>query len=70
VIVLRAAGLTKSVGSGRARRRVLDEVSLSVEAGETVAVLGRSGSGKSTLLNLLGGLDDPDAGEIELAGRP
>ena len=70
VPVLRATGLTKSVGTGRARRRVLQEVSLSVQAGETVAVLGRSGSGKSTLLHLLGGLDDPDAGEIELAGRP
>ncbi len=67
--VLRAAGLTKSVGSGRGRRRVLDEVSLEVATGEIVAVLGRSGSGKSTLLNLLGGLDSPDSGELELVGE-
>jgi ABC-type lipoprotein export system ATPase subunit len=70
VAVLTASGLSKTVGSGRARRRVLDDVSLTVQADEIVAVLGRSGSGKSTLLNLLGGLDRPDAGTIELAGRP
>jgi ABC-type lipoprotein export system ATPase subunit len=70
VAVLIADGLTKTVGSGRARRRVLDDVSVSVRTGEIVAVLGRSGSGKSTLLNLLGGLDRPDAGAIELAGQP
>jgi ABC-type lipoprotein export system ATPase subunit len=69
VAVLHASGLTKTVGSGRAQRRVLDGVSLSVEADEVVAVLGRSGSGKSTLLHLLGGLDRPDAGEIHLAGE-
>ena len=68
--VLRARGLTKTVGSGRARRQVLDGVSLEVRAGEVVAVFGRSGSGKSTLLNLLGGLDSPSGGHIELAGEP
>jgi ABC-type lipoprotein export system ATPase subunit len=69
VAVLEAHGITKTVGRGRAQRRVLDGVMLDVDAGEVVAVLGRSGSGKSTLLHLLGGLDRPDAGQIVLAGE-
>jgi len=68
--VLHADRLTKTVGEGRAARRVLDGVNLAIEADEVVAVLGRSGSGKSTLLHLLGGLDTPDSGEITLAGEP
>jgi ABC-type lipoprotein export system ATPase subunit len=68
--VLHAEGLTKTVGTGRAARRVLNGVSLTVEPDEVVAVLGRSGSGKSTLLHLLGGLDSPDQGRIALAGEP
>ncbi len=67
--VLEARGITKTVGSGRGARRVLDDVSLEVDAAEVIAVLGRSGSGKSTLLHLLGGLDRPDAGTIMLAGQ-
>ena len=67
--VLEARGVTKSVGRGRAQRRVLHDVALEVQAGEVVAVLGRSGSGKSTLLHLLGGLDRPDAGSIHVAGE-
>lgn len=68
--VLEARGIIKNVGRGRAQRRVLDGVTLEVQAGEVVAVFGRSGSGKSTLLHLLGGLDKADAGEIVLAGEP
>src|SRR5918997_2162892 len=67
--MVRAHGLVKTFGEGRAARRVLDGASVSVEAGEVVAVLGRSGSGKSTLLHLLGGLDRPEAGTIEVAGE-
>jgi ABC-type lipoprotein export system ATPase subunit len=67
--VLRARGLAKRVGGGRARRQILRGVDLDVGAGEMVAVLGRSGSGKSTLLNLLGGLDRPDEGRIAVAGE-
>jgi ABC-type lipoprotein export system ATPase subunit len=61
-------GVVKSYGSGRTRVRVLDGVDLLVQPGELVAVVGRSGSGKSTLLHLLGALDRPDAGSIEVAG--
>jgi ABC-type lipoprotein export system ATPase subunit len=68
--VVAASGLVKTYGEGRAARRVLDGADLVVEAGEVVAILGRSGSGKSTLLHLLGGLDRPDGGTIEVAGEP
>jgi ABC-type lipoprotein export system ATPase subunit len=65
-----ARGLVKTYGDGRAARRVLDGADLTVEPGEVAAVLGRSGSGKSTLLHLLGGLDRPEEGTIEVAGEP
>jgi ABC-type lipoprotein export system ATPase subunit len=66
--VVTARGLVKTFGEGRAARRVLDGADLQVEAGEVVAVLGRSGSGKSTLLHVLGGLDRPESGVVEVAG--
>ena len=67
--VVSARGLVRTFGEGRSARRVLDGADLEVEPGEVVAVLGRSGSGKSTLLHLLGGLDRPEAGVVEIAGE-
>jgi ABC-type lipoprotein export system ATPase subunit len=69
VTVVAARGLVKTYGRGRAAHRVLDGADFSARAGELVAVVGRSGSGKSTLLHLLGALDRPDSGAIELAGE-
>jgi ABC-type lipoprotein export system ATPase subunit len=67
--VLRASGLGKTFGSGAALVRAVDGVDLDVATGETVAIMGPSGCGKSTLLYLLGGLERPSAGAIELAGK-
>ncbi len=67
--VIRARDLVKSYPSAGRRLEVLRGLSLEVERGEMVAVVGESGAGKSTLLHLLGGLDRPDAGSILLGGR-
>jgi ABC-type lipoprotein export system ATPase subunit len=67
-VVASARGVVKVYGEGRAALRVLDGVDLDVRAGELVAVTGRSGSGKSTLLNIVGALDRPDAGSVEVCG--
>jgi len=62
--------LTKRLPSGERILTILDGVSLTIDAGEAVAILGPSGSGKSTLLGLMAGLDRPTAGEVLLDGRP
>jgi lipoprotein-releasing system ATP-binding protein len=68
-IVLRADKVAKTYQEGSLRTEVLREVSLSVRRGETVAIIGASGTGKSTLLHILGGLDAPTAGEVDVEGR-
>ena len=70
--VVRLRGVSKRYlegGLGKRTVAVLDDVDLELERGGSVAVVGPSGSGKSTLLNLIGTLDEPDAGEIEVCGR-
>src|SRR5947209_20584649 len=66
--VLQLRDVTRLHGSGPSEVRALDGVSLTVEAGELVAVMGPSGSGKSTLLNLAGGLDEPTSGSVIVDG--
>jgi nitrate/nitrite transport system ATP-binding protein len=68
VAFLEAAALSKSFTTGAGTRHVLKDVSLSVEHGEFVSIVGAMGSGKSTLLSLLAGLTDPDAGTISIGG--
>ncbi|MDD4913023.1 MAG: ABC transporter ATP-binding protein [Sideroxydans sp.] len=67
--IVQAVGLTKQVQSGDQPLVILNEVSIEVEAGESLAIVGASGSGKSTLLGLLAGLDVPSSGSVLLNGK-
>jgi len=67
--ILRAQALSKIVLSGEDPLTILDDVSFSVDAGASIAIVGASGSGKTTLLGLLAGLDQPTSGEVWLDGQ-
>ena len=67
--ILETKDLRKIYGSGENEVHALDGVSISVDEGEFVAVVGTSGSGKSTLLNMIGGLDRPTSGSVTIRGK-
>ena len=67
---LEVRGLSKSFPSPAGMRHVLKDVTLEVEYGEFVSIVGSMGSGKSTLLSLLAGLTSPDAGAVVIDGKP
>jgi lipoprotein-releasing system ATP-binding protein len=69
VTVLSARGVRRSFREGSSTLEVLSGVELEVKRGERLAIIGASGSGKTTLLQILGGLDRPDAGRVEVDGR-
>jgi putative ABC transport system ATP-binding protein len=68
-LMVRLTGLGKRFVKGKETISIFDHLDLAIPQGDFVAVMGPSGSGKTTLLNLLGGIDRPDAGEIEVAGE-
>jgi lipoprotein-releasing system ATP-binding protein len=68
-VVLSARGVSRTFTEGASTLEVLNAVDLSVTAGERLAIIGSSGSGKTTLLQILGGLDRPNAGVVEVAGK-
>ena len=67
--IVEAREIKKYYGSGEARVKALNGITLSIKKGEFVAIVGSSGSGKTTLLNMIGGLDVPDSGEGIIDGK-
>ncbi len=67
--ILTTSNLCKRYGSGENEVTALENVSISIEDGEFVSIIGSSGSGKSTLLNMLGGLDRPTSGDVTVSGN-
>ena len=67
--LIEVKNLSKVYGSGEAEVKALKNISLNIEQGEFVAIVGPSGSGKSTLLHLIGGVDKPSSGEVIIKGE-
>jgi putative ABC transport system ATP-binding protein len=67
--ILKITGLEKTYTSGNKQLTVLHDISFEVEQGQTFSIVGPSGSGKTTLLGLCAGLDQPNAGRVELCGQ-
>jgi lipoprotein-releasing system ATP-binding protein len=68
-LVIDCEKVTRTYREGPEELTIFSDISLQVAAGETVAIVGSSGAGKTTLLNLLGGLDKPSSGHIEICGE-
>ncbi|MBQ6944041.1 MAG: ABC transporter ATP-binding protein [Ruminococcus sp.] len=69
MIILSTENLKKTYGKGETEVKALNDVTLEVEQGEFVSIVGTSGSGKSTLLHMLGGLDRPTSGTVKVEGK-
>lgn len=67
--IVRMDSIKKYYGSGPSMVRALDGVSLGIERGKFIGIVGPSGSGKSTLLNIMGGLDNPTSGDVVIGGK-
>ncbi|TVT34568.1 ABC transporter ATP-binding protein [Marinobacter vinifirmus] len=68
-LVIDCRQVTRTYSEGPEKLTIFSDISLEVTPGETVAIVGSSGAGKTTLLNLLGGLDKPSSGQIEICGQ-
>jgi putative ABC transport system ATP-binding protein len=68
-LMVTAAGVSRTFGTGRVTVQALADVSFSIRKGQLVALCGRSGSGKTSLLNIVGGLDLPTSGTVQVSGR-